>query len=54
MLERAILMALISLAAVAVIGEVGAKFHPLSLVADQLVSIECADRGWSNSACKRK
>lgn len=54
MIERALLMVFLSVAAIAAIEKVGSTLHPISLVADQLVSIECADRGWSNSACKEK
>lgn len=54
MIERALVMVFLSLAALAAIEKVGSTFHPISVVADQIAHIECADRGWSNSACKEK
>lgn len=54
MLERALVMVLLSIAAIAAIDKVGSTFHPISVVADQITYTECADRGWSNDACKEK
>jgi hypothetical protein len=54
MIERALLTVFLSLVALGAISEIGAKFHPMSMVADHLTSIECVDRGWSKNACKEK
>lgn len=51
MIERVLIAALLSVAALFALGEVQA-FHPLNMAESAISSASCTSQGWSVEACK--